>query len=153
MRHKLGFSLIELLLSLAISTILVATVLQVLIQNRHSLRQQIFATQLENQLYLAESFLRQALYSAGYAGCKRWDWLINNHAIDFHEVPELLLNTTIQGFHGPGNNDAIKISNADTTVYYLDKTLNPDANLALKNNFSAGQAILISDCHYADVFF
>jgi prepilin-type N-terminal cleavage/methylation domain-containing protein len=140
MKFQKGFSLIELMVCLVLSSIIILSLMLTTARHRMNHEQQALELQLENNLHYAKSQLEQAVRGAGYMGCGHLESL-NVHS------------STALAFAIGGTASTLKISYAEGNPLYLLKDMDdPGSALMLNNPFKNQQMLVISDCHSADIF-
>jgi prepilin-type N-terminal cleavage/methylation domain-containing protein len=135
-----GFSLIELLICLLLSSIIILSLIMTTARHRANQEQQVLELQLENHLYYAKNQLEQNIRGAGYTGCGS----LNSLSVESYKIP-------IQSI--TGTEHSFKIGFADPEALYLPKDMDsPSADLIIQNTFPADKLLIISDCQSADIF-
>lgn len=171
-----GFSLVEVLVALAIGMIIVLAVSQVFVSNRTSYRQaEALARIQENGRFVLDA-LGSDIRMAGAIGCKKdsapntgGDGYPKNIALPISDN-FLILDRGITGYKaGSGappaglawseaktGSSVIAIKYADSAVANVRTDLaSVTSNIVIDGNpaaFTAGEVLVISDCQYADVF-
>lgn len=150
-----GFSLIELMISMALGILLLLSLTQILFHNKLSTQREIAESQLEEQLQYAKFILANHIRMAGFAGCNRADHLqIKNETVLSYELLRGYLAENKPDFL-PGkaliaNSDIIRMSQANNSnIDYLPHKITPDGLVPV--TFQPN-AFFISDCTHADLF-
>ena len=141
-KNKNGFSLIELMIFLVLSSLIMIALLNFVVRNKLQHQRQALELQLENHLYYAKNYLEQAIRRAGYAGCSHVD-LLNIHS----EYVGLKLTAL------SGTRNTLQINYVDEVFDLPHDMKNKSEALVFKNTFDPKYTLMISDCHSADIFY
>jgi type IV pilus assembly protein PilW len=158
-----GFSLLELLLSIAIGAIILAGVYKIYFSTQHMYFLFLENSRLQENIRFAENVLLGNISMAGYSGCAH----IQNLDFSNSTSQEFSLATSIHGFSYPNvpaylagqvapDTDVIVVQMADTDETNVigtgfkagDKKVSVKQNPATKDD----RILLISDCHKGDLF-
>lgn len=162
--HQPGFTLVEIMIAIAISSILMLGVIQVFVISKHAYR-------LDNGLARAQENARYAVHAmsedirmAGYIGCRA-----NKIANTLNNTNSWMFdfNTPLQGWEGgvstfptqfasyvvPGT-DAIVILRGDDTQFKIVTSNNNAASMTLNTVKGLAQwdIVMASDCDQASIF-
>lgn len=104
-RNAAGFSLIELLLALALGLVIVAGIVQLFVANSQTYTLMTGQARLQESGRFALEFISRAARSAGYFGCLRQpDVLVRGLRGDWSFVPEFDVRRFVEGSGGAGAN-------------------------------------------------
>lgn len=177
-KYALGLTIVELMVSLAISAVLLLGVSTVYVGSRQSYKvQDQFAMIQENARY-AHHLVTREVRQAGYQGCARLEYLTPNVISDASSLPggtiDFDSNNFIKGHgdaDGDGNllpplpttpthtplagTDGVTVRKASACGATLTGVMTvANANVQLMNNcgFEQGDVVMITDCESADIF-
>lgn len=169
LKRDTGFSLVELMVALAVGMIVILVVAQFFSATRSSYLQSDASGRLQENARFSMDVLATDIRMAGYMGCMQ-DVPVNNIATpsgnDF-----FTFSKAVQGYiQGSGTvpgglpswsevkagTSVLALKRGESTSSRLDGNLDPNnANIQIKGNLSAIQddeILMISDCTHADVF-
>ena len=172
-----GMTLVEILVALALSMILLAGVLEIMLTSKQAFRIQDGLSRLQENARFAVQFLSEELRMAGYSGCS--SALVPNNIVDLDGdgVADSAYDFTLDGLEGyeytslpialTATEDLTPAEvTPDTDVVVImygstNESLNLVGNLQADNAniqitqtdmFIAGDILFISDCSTADIF-
>lgn len=160
-----GFSLVEIMLALALGAILSVSVLQVYLSVKSTYNSQAINARVQEDLRFADYILTQNIRAAGYAGCRKlgelqftnslgqsgFDFSVANslRGYDSAHLPSYLVG------HVVPNSDVIIIQKADVdTTNILADVQQNTTSIKVEHNPATeyNTILLISDCCCADLF-
>ncbi len=152
---KQGWSLMELMISLVITSVIILASISLLLRYEHHHQQQQVELQLTSQLKLAEHLLRQQIMSAGTIGCENLDNInIHKNTIQGYTVGKTNLPLFLQN-QGTPEQDILRVNKAIEPASYLAMTMTTvSAPLYVigKQTFKLNDLAAISDCQQGDLF-
>jgi len=158
-----GFTLLEVMIACMLGMVLCGVIMQNYLSNKNIYNLNTKIARLNENLQLADFFLRQAVLHAGFAGCRNISELkIHNHTnVDF----KLNLTHPIFSYSNTDKNSDIllitKVNTAITNInqdYIRQNYINLDDkeknSIAVTQNpaIESNMILLISDCQHADLF-
>ncbi|UCE89954.1 MAG: PilW family protein [Pseudomonadota bacterium] len=176
-KYALGLTIVELMVSLAISAVLLLGVGTVYVGSRQSYKvQDQFAMIQENARY-AHHLVTKEVRQAGFQGCARLEYLQPNVISDPSSLPGALefdKNNFIKG-HGDSNGDGTQVpalpstpthtplagtdavtvrkaSSCGATLTGVMTVANANVQLMNSCGFEQGDVVMITDCESADIF-
>lgn len=175
-RKNRGFSIIELMVAVAISMILMAGVLSIFISNKQTFEISDDLSRLQENARFAVEFIARDVRMAGYFGCADSLGTVLNHVnpagtgydqlfdtsnpVEGHEEGDTAWqpsgNTTIPGTLG-ATTDAIAVRYVDPSEpITVDTPYMPQASGNIKisqpNTLQKGDIVAVTDCESTDVF-
>lgn len=171
-----GFSLIELMIALLISTIVAAAVIQLFLSSRQVYRVQDAKAHIQENGRLAMQVLTDSILNVGYRGCRTFnitDADINN-TLNNPDAFGWAYATPIEGFEAsssswsPSTDSSLSLARSGTDIITLRLANDPiikvtkhpggtppgSANLQVTtgNQLKAGDIVMVHDCESAAVF-
>ena len=170
-----GLSLIELMISLALSSIILLASMHLLQHTSRIYQQQQQYIQILEKIRYLEFIFTDTIHMAGFLGChtfqhthihsslKNWN-LLGPYTGKIDHFPAAIMayqvkqNAFIPSFirqHAKKNSDILIVSNLSPHTTPLQQTIdNPDEPLAINNklSFKKNDIAVINDCHQADIF-
>ena len=149
-RHiQLGFSLVEMMIAMAISLLLIAGLLHAYLGTKEVYRAQEAAARLMENGSVAMELLSRSVRRGGYWDCSGWETSsLKNH-----------LGTNQRGLHGingaSGAPDSLRTLQAvDNTAIAVQAnvTLPAAITVAIDHGLQAGSLLVLNDCIKGDVF-
>ncbi len=173
MKQQAGFSLLELLLTLAASSLFLFSIYQLFFHQQQQYHQQQRLLAMQENKRLALHILHNTIQGAGDAGCLPVSHLhFHNNIVQLSVDAKIAQGYAIYGFHGHegGWTPALpaqligKVA-TQTDVIWVEKASYERANLtqtmrvasdpiyiSQKKLFEIGDVVLIADCKHADLF-
>jgi type IV pilus assembly protein PilW len=133
-----GFSLLEILLTVALGTILMLGLARIYLGMKNTHRHQESMARLQENARTASAILAKSIHTAGYLG------------YDSYNLPNFLRNKNILN-----NTDVIVIQKADSNITHLTKNVSPPTNkISVENNPASinNLWLSISDCTTNNIF-
>jgi len=172
-RGQSGFSLVELMIAMALSLVLLAGVVQIFVTSKQTYRAQEANSRVQESGRIATALLQRGIRPAGFQGCRAIG-TITPTVLANPPVPVINAGTVVQGSEGsagswtpalPGTlattavsgTDAITVQGASNCGANLTgnmATLDANIKVDFPNacGFAANQVLLISDCSSVDIF-
>lgn len=164
--HDRGFTLVELLVALALGLALSAAVMQATLASLQSRQLLDAAGRLQESGRFALAYLSKDLRTAGFMGCPNLAQVpLNVIAKDPPDDLDFTPGGVLKGYDNvaSGNpfaavvgSDVVTLQRADPRMAGLTGNLTPNnANIQIDNNdagLGAGDFVLITDCTHADLF-
>jgi type IV pilus assembly protein PilW len=142
-RLNKGAILIELMMTIALSLMLLMTLMQLYLTTLHSVRLQMALQQIQHQAATAISILRSSVHQSGYIGCPK---LSESFPMD----GELTVQNKLQGIQS----NTLQVRHAASEHATLVEGMH-NKNLIFASSephFPAGTIVLISNCQHAEIF-
>ena len=167
-----GFSMVELMVAMALSLILLGGVGQIFVSSKHTYRSQEANSRLQESGRIATTLLQRNIRPAGFQGCRSMS-VVTPSVVANAPVPAINAASVVSGHEGSSGSwspalptglgtvtsgtDVITIQHASECGANLTANMasaSADIQLNFPNacNFSAGEVLVISDCTSADVF-
>lgn len=148
MKHA-GFTLIELMLCLAMVSSIVVSITEVYLNASRNFQKQQAVLENEDHLRVAEQFLKSDVSSAGYFGCvsNAPFQAIQGFSLDSPNLPEKLRKKVKAG------TDVIEIQKMIPGSAFLLKSVDKASTLLAKpdSHFKVSDRLMISNCHHAEI--
>jgi type IV pilus assembly protein PilW len=128
-RAVAGFSLIELLLALALGLVAVTGVVQLFVSNSRTYDVSTGQARLQENARFALDFVARAARSSGYLGCTREpDALVRGLLANWDLLPEVDITHPVYGYPSADVSALVPRSSAgvDTNVFYRDAGIDTD---------------------------
>lgn len=139
----MGFSLIELMLSITLSSVLLTCLMTLFLTAIKNIELESTFARMENNALVIQNIFNQNIEAAGYIGCAKYnnDFPLANHT-------EIIFNPISK------TPDSLTTRYGNFTGASLIKPMASDSILYVKNIFPIheGDTFLISDCKRADIF-
>ncbi|QBR85357.1 hypothetical protein E3983_07985 [Legionella israelensis] len=171
LRKSRGFSIVELMVSIALGTLIIATVGEIYLSNRTTNTIQAALARLQENGRYANFLLSKELRMAGFHGCGNQSKINTTNLVS--NQPNLSdYDIAIKGYDGlsssfspslptyltanpvPGN-DVLEIRMASFHSVNLTSDMNQTNNPVLVDDrlgIQAGEIVMITDCSVADIF-
>lgn len=171
-RFNSGFSMVELLVAMALSVVLLVGVLNIFVDSKQTYRTQDANSRLQESGRAASTLLQRDIRPAGFQGCRSMS-SIEPSVIANAPVPTIDADSVITGHEAasgswtPALPGALGTVVAGTDVVTIQRasdcgasltgnmgTVNANIQINFPNacNFSANEILILSDCTSADVF-
>ncbi len=168
MKRARAFSLIELIITLAISSIVVLAIFTIYLNIKtHYLAQQALIQTQENAR-LAIHLLRQSAHTAGFMGCLAFN---DEAVIHNHTLVDFSADTMIRGYRGSGTNwqpslpntltgkvkadsDVLQITGVDFNLAIVSEVMQSSNQIVTSTpmSFKQNEVLVIADCQQAELF-
>lgn len=150
-----GFSLVELMLALALGLVVVTGIVQLFVGNSRTYETITAQARLQENGRFALEFLTQAARSAGYFGCSLdRSGFVNGLGGDFYDMPDQELNIRqyVQADAG-----RIRFLSMQRPGWRLAEVLQPDGNPVLDTpagnpGLGAGDEVVVASCEQGALF-
>ena len=107
-RRAQGFSLIELMLALALGLVVTAGIVQLFVGNNRTNQLITGQSRLQESARYALDFVSRSVRNGGFYGCDpESDKIYNTLNAPWNQIFELDLTTPVQGFDGTGNGNGV----------------------------------------------
>jgi type IV pilus assembly protein PilW len=174
-----GLSLVELLIALAIGVLLVAGIIQLVVNHKATYKRQASLNRLQENGRFARYHLQHQLRMAGYLGCRRSAVTTPTNLISSPtETEQWTADNPVHGFDGKSDtwkpavttwikqrlpdgtalvkgSDILSLRNFNPALTHLDQPLStPNDPLAVSITpaIKAGEILYIDDCQLTDIF-
>lgn len=145
----LGFSLVEILVGLALGSILLGSLINVYLSVKNTSHQQQDISELQENGRTASNILATNIRTAGYAGCSKQNLTDSLRGYTSNNPPQYLKKSEL-----PKNSDIIVIKKANTDIAHLIKDINQNTDIIRADHNPATESnswLLITDCGHADL--
>lgn len=157
MKHRTGFILLEVLVSLSVSTFMLASLLQLFLAQKKMYDSTHAFVQVQENAYWAMGLLKQSIHRSGYIGCMK----LTMDTDLYNPTEELLTANNYLTINDEQMAPAKKTDHTDhLTVRYLDSNtasiqhhMDSHHHVVTDNlvDFKVGDLIMIADCDKADM--
>lgn len=145
-QSQLGISLIEVMISLLVSTCMLSFLIELYLTSQQSYQLQVKIKQKQDSAQLAIAILKDEIRQAGYIGCPR---LSNDFPLQsFNDYAVTEENKIV------GNEMQIVVRHANRLHVQLENLSNDHTQLKTTKevHFSQNDLLLISDCTHGEIF-
>lgn len=161
-----GFTLVEIMVAVAVSLLLIAGIIQIFISNKQTYRINESLSRLQENGRFAIELLNRDVRMSGYMGCANLENITPNNIVS-SPPPDVIFDLTniINGdnnvtagnsLNAVANTDTIVVRRASSDGPYLVGNMTADnANIQIgsnPSNFEADDILFITDCEDADIF-
>jgi type IV pilus assembly protein PilW len=149
LNRRLGFSLLEIMLTLLLSSILLATVMSAYSNITKIYKAEITLANFQDNARLASYILMQNIRNSGYGGCAKTNIKDGIRGYDVNHLPFYLRDKSIVT-----GSDTLVIKKADANITSLTQNVaTKSSSIKVKNNpaTQSNAWLLISDCEHADL--
>lgn len=161
LKRQQGVSLIELLIAMALGSILLIGLIDLYASNKNTYQMTQAAARLQEDGRIAMQIFSRDIRMAGYVGCGRMsdikiypdDYYVEKSFVGWHDgrssskIRMPAITKTLKP-----NTDAIFILAADPYVVTVKSMTEHSIRFDEKSDFTAGDNVMISDCQRADIF-
>jgi type IV pilus assembly protein PilW len=155
-RQQSGFSLVELMLALALGLVVVTGIVQLFVGNSRTYETLTAQARLQENGRFALEFLSQAARSAGYFGCALdRSSFVNGLGGNFHDMPDQEFN--IRQFVQAQPGGRIRFLSMQRPGRRLMEVLQPDGNPRIAApggdpGIEAGDVVVLGNCEQGAIF-
>lgn len=160
-----GYSLVELMVAIALGLSLTAGVLQIFVSSKATYRAMEGLVRVQENGRFSIDRLARKMRLAGYMGCSNFDSLVPNNIVDPPGSVIFDISSFITGennmaagnaYNAVTGTDVITLRSASPISAHLTGNMSTDnVNIQIDSNpdnFQAGDILLITDCENADIF-
>ncbi len=160
-----GLTLVELMVAVAISSLLLAGVIQIFISNKQTYRVQEGLSRVQENLRFAFQRMSRDIRMVGFQGCTNLEEIEENLRVIANPPVQINLSTIINGDDNIGSTNPYNAKAGTDTITIIGgspSSLNLTGNMSADNaniqigsnpdNFVAGDYLFITDCEQADLF-
>ncbi|MGB0732461.1 MAG: PilW family protein [Pontibacterium sp.] len=157
-KHQLGLSMIELMISITISLLLMAAVIQMFVGSRVTYSVQSELAKLQESARFAMEFMTKDLRMTGYMGCAPSDSLLSvlddsSLFTNAEWTQNLDFTDGGAGSGAPDPSDTITIKFADLSESCtVESSTSTYFTCEANHNFTQGDILIASDCSHSAVF-
>lgn len=141
---SLGFGIIELLVSLALSSFITLALINHYLAIKRNYVQTQMRLEQSMELQIATEFIRDSIHRAGFTPCLRVDYLTGyDHRTKRHHLMPIELN--------PADPSMLTLNRMQESFHLIDEWISINRFLTDSSHFKKGQPVLVSDCYHAEV--
>lgn len=142
--RRLGFGIIEILVSLAISSLITLGLINQYLAMKQNYVQTQMRLEQSMELQVAAEFIRESIRRAGFTPCLRVDYLTgyDHRNKQYHLMPVEL---------NPSDPSMISLNRMEESFYLIHEWVSLNQFLTHSSHFKKGQSVLIADCYHAEV--
>ncbi len=167
-----GFTMVELMVAMALSLVLLAGVGQIFVSSKQTYRSQEANSRLQESGRTATTLLQRDIRPAGFQGCRSMN-VITPAVVANSPIPVIDASSVVTGYEGSGGSwspalpGALGTVTSGTDVITIQRASECGANLTANMgsvdgdiqinfpnacNFTADEVLVISDCTNVDIF-
>jgi type IV pilus assembly protein PilW len=155
MNTQRGFSLVELMIAVALGIFLTGGMIALFVNSNQSYRVQENLSRLQENGHFATNFLTQDIRMADYWGCLRSsDVIVNNlnSGSDYDDFANAITTTNNTGLNGSDSITIKRVEPSDIYITSIPATDTAPLTVSPANGLAVDDVVLISDCSAGNVF-